>query len=111
MVLKSFFMGIDILHVSGAMARHQFRRKFPYTTTWQGVWRNHAIIARVCFDDATWVRHWLPRVFEPRLGDEARATVESDEIQREHHAFLARKKRTDRQFWTELLGIEPPTGI
>ena len=44
MVVKSFFMGIGILHISGPLARHRFQRDFPYTTTWEGVWRNQAVI-------------------------------------------------------------------
>jgi glycosyltransferase involved in cell wall biosynthesis len=110
-VVKSFFLGLEILHVAGTTARHRFRRKFPYATTWDGVWRNHAIIARVCFDDATWFRYWLPRVFEPHLSDEARAAIDSPAVQAEHETFLARKRKTDRQFWTELLGKEPPRGV
>ena len=110
-VLKSFFLGICILHIAGPLARHQFRRKFPYETTWEGVWRNQAIIARVCFDDSTWFRHWLPTVFEPHLSPEARQTLEGVDVQTEHEAFQARKIRTDRQFWTDLIGTVPPVGV
>ena len=71
-VLKSFFMGIDILHIAGPLARHRFQKTFPYETTWDGVWRNQAIITRVCFDDDTWFRHWMPQVFDPHLSEDAR---------------------------------------
>lgn len=110
-VLKSFFLGIRILHIAGPLARHRFRSEFPYATTWDEVWRNHAIIARVCFDDSTWFQYWLPQVFEPHLTEEARHTLESMEIQDEHDEFLRRKVRTDRQFWTDLMQTSPPPGV
>jgi hypothetical protein len=75
------------------------------------VWRNHAIIARVCFDDSTWFQYWLPQVFEPHLTEEARHTLESMEIQDEHDEFIRRKVRTDRQFWTDLMQTSPPPGV
>ena len=111
MAVKAFFAGIPILHIAGPLARHRFQRKFPYETTWDGVWCNHAIIARICFDDTTWFRYWLPRVFEPHLNEEARAVLESPEVLAEHEQFLARKMRTDREFWTELARQAPPSGI
>ncbi len=109
MVLKSFFMEIAILHVAGPLAHHRFRKDFSYATTWDGVWRNQAIIARVCFDDATWHRHWLPHVFQGHLTEDTLATLESPEILREHDAFLERKVRSDRQFWSELLRSPHPS--
>lgn len=111
MVIKSFFMGIGILHIAGPLARHRFRREFSYATTWEGIWRNHAIIARICFDDSTWFGYWLPQVFEPHLTEEARQAIASAEVQAEHQAFLKKKVRTDRQFWTDLLHTLPPAGI
>lgn len=110
-VVKSFFLGIPILHLTGPLARHRFQKEFVYPTTWDGIWRNHAIIARVCFDDDTWFEHWLPRVFEPHLTQEARAALESPEIQAEHRDFLARKVKTDRQFWSDLVGGPAPVGV
>jgi hypothetical protein len=110
-VVKSFFTGIGIWHIAGPVSRHRFQRKFPYATTWEGVWRNHAIIARICFNDATWFRYWLPKVFEAHLDTAAREALASDDIRAEHEAFLAQKVRTDRQFWTELLRQEPPPGV
>lgn len=109
--VKAFFTNIRILHISKALARHRFQKKFPYTTTWDEVWRNHAIIARVCFDDSTWFQYWLPQIFEPHLTEEARHTLESSQIQAEHEQFLRRKVRTDRQFWTDLLRTSPPPGV
>jgi glycosyltransferase involved in cell wall biosynthesis len=111
MVVKSFFMGIGILHISGPLARHRFQRDFPYTTTWEGVWRNQAVIARVCFDDEAWFCYWLPCVFQQHLTDEAQSILESAEVRVERQEFLARKKRSDRQFWTDLLGQMPPAPL
>jgi glycosyltransferase involved in cell wall biosynthesis len=108
MVVKSFFTGIGILHLTGPVARHRFQRRAAYGTTWEDVWRNQAIIARVCFDDATWFGYWLPEVFVSRLSPQARAAVESDEVVAEHREFARRKIRSDRQFWTELVGQAPP---
>ena len=65
--LKAFFTDVDIFHVNTGAVEHLFRKKIPYETNWQGVWRNHALIARVCFDDRTWKRYWLPRVFRANL--------------------------------------------
>jgi glycosyltransferase involved in cell wall biosynthesis len=111
MAVKSFFMGIEILQISGPVARHRFQRRFRYQTGWDEVWRNQGIIARTCFDDATWFHYWLPKVFAPHLTDEARATIEGSQVQAEHEHFLSRKRRTDRQFWTDLLRLPTPPGI
>jgi len=110
-VLKSFFLGIEILHIAGPLARHRFREAFQYETTWEGIWSNHAMIARICFDDATWFRYWLPRVFEPHLTAEARQLLESHAVQVEREAFAKKKVREDRQFWTELLQTSPPVDV
>lgn len=111
MAIKAFFMGIPILHLAGPLARHRFQRRGAYTTTWEGVWRNHAIIARVCFDDATWFRYWLPLVFEPHLGEDAFDTLASEDVEAEHAAFQVAKVRSDHEFWTELLGCPAPDAI
>ena len=108
MVIKSFFMGIEILHLTGPVARHRFQRRAAYLTSWDEVWRNQAIIARICFDDNAWFGYWLPKLFAPHLTDEARAAVESAEVLAEHREFARRKVRSDSQFWTELLRRPPP---
>jgi glycosyltransferase involved in cell wall biosynthesis len=106
--LKAFFLGIDVLYLRGAISYHLFRRKFPYRTTWDEIWRNHAILARVCFDDRTWHEHWLPELFDQRLTDETRLAVESLEVMTEREKFLKKKVRPDRDFWCELIGADEP---
>ncbi len=107
--LKAFFAGVDILHLRGPLAKHRFRRAFPYVTTWNEVWRNQALIARICFDDRTWNDYWLPQVFDKHLSSQTREDLESDSVAREHQAFMATKSRGDKDFWTQLLGMELPS--
>jgi hypothetical protein len=109
--VKSFFTGTRILHVGGPVAQHHFRGGFHYKTTWDGIWRNHAIVARVCFDEATWFGFWLPQVFRKHLSEAALADLDSPEVLAEHESFKQRKVKTDRQFWLELLGETPPEGV
>jgi hypothetical protein len=106
--LKAFFTGIDILHLHGPLAKHRFRRSFPYETTWEEVWRNQALIARVCFEERTWYDYWLPQVFAGHLSKEALAELESVDVTAEQRAFCAIKSRSDREFWTELLRQTEP---
>ncbi len=106
--LRAFFLDVDILHLCGPVARHKFRRKFPYATPWPAVWRNHALIARVCFDDRTWHEHWLPQVFQRYLTFETRRELQSDEVLQAHAAFQREKVRTDESFWNSVLGIDAP---
>jgi glycosyltransferase involved in cell wall biosynthesis len=106
--LKAFFLGIDILHVCGPVARHLFRPTFRYAVSDEEVSRNHALITRVCFDDRTWYEHWWPRVFEKCLSSASIRDLESAEVLAEHEEFLKRKLRTDREFWRGLLGQPEP---
>ncbi len=106
--LKAFFLGVDILYLRDVAAYHLFRRTFPYKTSWDEIWRNQALIARVCFDDRTWYKYWLPALFEKHLSTQARRDLESDELLAEHEAFQAKKIRLDSEFWTDLLHVEPP---
>lgn len=108
--VKAFFLDIDILHVCGPLARHYFRPQgsFPYEVSWESVWRNHAIIARVCFDDRAWFEHWLPNVFEKFMTDSLRSDLASAELLAERDAFLAKKQRPDREFWRGVLHTDEP---
>lgn len=107
--LKAFFTGVPILHLCGPLVRHKFKQQFHYDVTWSEVWRNHAIIARVCFDESTWYRYWLPEVFEPHLTTEAKMVLESDEIKLEQSEFAKFKVRSDREFWTRLIFQKLPS--
>jgi len=64
--------------------------------------------ANLLREDETWRRYWLPNVFREHLSDETLELLESNELQSEHELFLSDKKRTDRQFWTDLLQQPPP---
>ena len=100
--LKAFFADVDILHVNAGATEHLFRTAIPYETTWDGVWRNHALLARVCFDDRTWQRYWLPAVFRAKLSEETIEEMNSPAVLAEHEEFLAIKARPDREFWRGL---------
>ena len=106
--VKAFFQGIDILQLHGPVARHRFRRKFPYRTSWESVWLNHGIVARVCFERRTWEDYWLPEVFAKNLSPLSLCILESSPIDSEHTTFQRTKVREDSSFWTELLGVAAP---
>jgi hypothetical protein len=72
------------------------------------MYRNQAIVARICFEDGTWRRYWLPRVFAGHLTEEVRRLLDSTEIVRQHEDFQRRKVRGDAEFWTELVRASPP---
>jgi glycosyltransferase involved in cell wall biosynthesis len=108
LALKAFFLGVDILHVCGPVARHLFRREFQYAVRDEEIARNHALIARVCFDDRTWFEHWLPRVFEARLSPDQLRELESVEVVAEHREFVKLKRRPDHEFWRGLVGRREP---
>lgn len=108
LAIKAFFQGIHLLHFNGPVARHLFRRAFPYETDWEGVWLNHAIIAKVCFDEHTWERYWFPRVFSKNLDSQSCELLDSDSITQEHKEFQKTKVIEDSYFWTLLAGIACP---
>jgi glycosyltransferase involved in cell wall biosynthesis len=107
--IKAFFTDINILHVNSGATRHLFRKEIPYDTTWQGVWRNHALIARVCFDQHTWEHYWLPQVFLTNLSVSALEELDSPAVLAEHQTFQRLKVRRDRDFWRGLLRIAAPS--
>jgi glycosyltransferase involved in cell wall biosynthesis len=102
--VKAYFTGIRILHMSRPLALHRFQRDSHYAISWSDMYRNQAIIARICFDDDSWRRYWLPRVFERHLTEANRVILDSAEIQIEHEEFQRIKVHSDRQFWTDLGG-------
>lgn len=106
-VVKAFFTNTPILNVGGPVAKHWFRKEFHYETGWNGVWRNHAIIARTCFGDEAWRHYWRPNIFESHLSDNVCIELESDNIAGEQMQFCQAKVKEDRSFWTELLRTTP----
>ena len=109
--LKAFFTGVEILHLCGPLVHHQFKTQFHYEVKWPEVWRNHAIIARTCFDERTWYDYWLPEVFDSHLTSEMRTELESPAIRAEQADFARIKVRRDEEFWTHLIFEKPPASI
>jgi glycosyltransferase involved in cell wall biosynthesis len=109
--VKAFFTGTRILQLSRVVSRHRFLRESHYPVSWHEVYRNQAIIARICFDDDTWRRYWLPLVFAEHLTEEVRESLDSHEVLIEHHEFQRQKVRPDREFWTDLAGLAPPSEV
>jgi hypothetical protein len=106
--LKAFFLGIPLLHLCGQRTRHLFKKSFPYRVTAEEVWRNHALIARVCFDDRTWFEYWLPDIFNRQLSDAAQRDVDSESVRQEQREFQRQKTRSDPEFWYRMLKSAPP---
>ena len=106
--LKAFFLGIPILHHCGPLARHLFKESFQYQVNSAGVAWNHAVIARVCFEERTWQEHWLPRVFGQELPDATLNELNSPAIRDEQREFQRSKVRGDRDFWRWLLKVPEP---
>jgi glycosyltransferase involved in cell wall biosynthesis len=109
--VKAFFADVDILHINAGATEHLFRKRIPYETSWAGVWRNQALIARVCFDDRTWTRYWLPEVFRANLSDDVLQELDSAAVLAEREAFMTEKVRPDREFWRGLLRVPEPKGL
>ncbi len=106
--VKTFFTDVNILYVDIGATHHLFRKAIPYLTTDEAVWRNHALIARVCFDERTWNRYWYPEVFRLLLTDDAMTELDSPSVRTQHAAFQERKTRPDREFWRGLLRVDEP---
>ena len=73
--------------------------------------RNHALIARVCFDDRTWIEHWLPRVFDGCLSPATLRELHAPDVVAEHKEFMRIKRRPDHEFWRGLLRRKEPPGL
>ncbi len=109
--VKAFFTGVDIISLRGPIAWHRFKKTFHYDVSWEDIWRNHALIARVCFDERTWYEYWLPEVFEVHLTEEAQRDLESDDTIAQQRDFMRHKVRPDCDFWEVLLRKNPPPEI
>ena len=109
--LKAFFTGVPILHLCGPIAYHKFKTKFHYPVTWDEIWRNHALIARICFSERTWYDYWLPKIFEPHLNETVQREMDSAEVREEQRAFQKLKVRPDHEFWTQLVFRAVPKSV
>lgn len=108
--LKAFFAGIEILHLCGPLVQHKFKRSFHYNVGWREVWRNQAIVARVCFAERTWDRYWRP-VFAKHLAEEDLRELDAPAILAERDAFTTQKVRSDQEFWTRLAFCRVPAAL
>jgi glycosyltransferase involved in cell wall biosynthesis len=97
--VKAFFLGVRLLVACSVMTRHFFRDEFPFSVCPQGVWRNHALVARVCFDESTWHRHLLPEVFGKHVSAETLIELNSPSVLEQHRRFEQRKLVADEEFW------------
>jgi hypothetical protein len=109
--LKAFFLGIPILHLCGPLTRHLFKTSFQYDVDSQGVAWNHAVIARICFEERTWHEHWLPEFFAKELPESTLQDLESPAIRDEQREFQHRKTRSDCDFWRWLLKVPEPDSL
>jgi glycosyltransferase involved in cell wall biosynthesis len=109
--LKAFFLGIPILHLCGPVARHLFKQSFQYQVNSADVAWNHAVIARVCFEERTWQEHWLPQIFAKELPEATLNELNSPAIRDEQRAFQRQKVRSDRDFWRWLLKAPEPKSL
>lgn len=106
--LKAFFADCPILNLCGTLTYHRYKKQLHYDASWEDVWRNHALIARVCFTDRTWQRYWLPQVFADHLSEQARRDLDSDSVLTQQEEFSRCKIRSDEEFWTSLLQMPVP---
>lgn len=109
--LKAFFLDVPILHVCGPMTSHLFRKRFPYRVESEDVDWNHAVIARVCFDERTWSEYWLPSVFSTNLSASNLRALDDPSIREEQREFQRRKVVPDRDFWRRLLKRPEPARL
>lgn len=109
--LKAFFLDIDILHLCGPTVWHLFKRRHKYAIETDDFWWNHALIARVCFDDRTWARYWWPSRFREHVNGCNREALSAPAILAQHEEFQKRKMRPDREFWRGILHVHEPSPI
>lgn len=97
--VKAFFLGIRLLVARSVMTRHFFRDEFPFSVCPEAVWRNHALVARVCFEDSTWRRQLLPDVFGKHLSASALAELNAPAVLEQFRRFQQLKLVADDDFW------------
>lgn len=103
LTVKAFFADVSILHLCGPLARHRFTagHRLPYECSWRTVVRNHALVARVCFDDSTWREYWYP-IFHRWLKD-GMSEFDEPHITSQYEDFQKIKQRPDEEFWKGLI--------
>ncbi|QDU82523.1 Putative glycosyltransferase EpsH [Polystyrenella longa] len=109
--LKAFFTRVPILFLRGPIAYHRFKRQFHYDVNWDEIWLNHALIARICFDTATWERYWYPELFMSKLSETMKEFLTSDEVLTLQMEFNQIKRRADCEFWRRMLKESPPVQL
>ena len=116
--VQAFFADVDILHLCGPLARHLFRRKWydekghkhvdrPFHSPFKATWRNHAILNRVTFEQETWEKYWIPKVFSKWHRGDDWSEFDAPTILDRHAEFQQYKKRPDEEIWRGLMGIPP----
>jgi len=106
--VRAFFSGTPIHHLRGPLSRHRFQNSSQFPVSWDEIYRNQAIIARICFDDEAWLNYWLP-LLGPHLTAATQAELDSTEMHAEREQFRNHKIRPDREFWTHLLRKSVPS--
>lgn len=108
--IKAFFADVDLLHLCGPMARHRFKGKKEdkHLRPSGDIWKNHARIARVCFEDKTWRDYWEPKIFRKR-GMIEQNTGEWDDpvLIEQHKQFQSIKQRPDEELWRGVMHRDP----
>ena len=101
--MKAFFLGIDILHVCGPVARHLFRSKFQYAVHDEEISRNHARHRSCLFRRPNMVRALAAARLDGHLTRQPFVGLEAPDVIAEHNDFIKLKRRADREFWLGLL--------
>jgi len=112
LTLKAFFSDIDIFNLQDTKCHHLFRSGgFPYKVGWTELARNQNLVARILFDEYTYVNHFaakLQKVYGKRSKDMAETLLNDAEVTREHMEFQEQKKRPDREFWRGIIRMWEP---
>lgn len=108
LTVPAFFADIPILHLCEHLARHKFNSRMPYNTSWKICARNHALVARVFFDEDTWKNYWWPKVFKRQLKTSDDQYFWQEQIVQRHKEFQSIKQRPDEEFWRGLMLTEFP---
>ncbi len=110
--VKAFFTEVDIFHVCGAVSRHLFRERPPYTgSRWLHWLHNSALTARICFTEKTWRNHWWPVAFNGRHPELREEDYDRPGVAEQQVAFQKIKRRPDSELWRGLVHQPVPAGV